>query len=212
MPRKPIFETSRAQSTAVALATGLVLLGATGLAYVQARSGSGYNTPDDRVQRLAQPSAVGPQRSILIDLPVNWRTVESEPGRFVSSDPDKPARRLIFMSGSLNEQATPALSAKQFLEQQLDPSARKTFRPETEPMGFALANRGLFGVQLIGTSDGGQGRTREHMLACLTSDGRQFWWIYLTDTVEAGEDVQASLRANTLLLEQIYRSARVSQE
>lgn len=213
MPAKSVFKTWRAQSLAVAGVMGLVLLCATGLAYVQAGSGPGYlNNPTDRVHKLAQSNPGHAPVGILFDLPKGWNVPQESPGGLVLVDPDRPARRLSLVTIGLKEQATPAQMIYRFVQLHPDRSVRATLRPEAEPHGFTLADVGLSGAQFIGTSRDDQGRVRQHLFACLTPDGRQYWLIYLTDTVNPGEDAAESLRANARLLQAVYRSARVSED
>lgn len=213
MPPKPVFNSPRRQATAVAVLSGLFLIVATGLAKLQAGDRPAYlNTPTERAYRLTPPESTGTRRTILIDTPANWGVTESIPGRYVFIDPDRPVRSITLTTVRLQEQAGPAEMARHFFEQQLDPSDLATLRPVTEPRVITLADTGLRGAQFIGTSEDGRGRARQHLLACLTPDGGQYWIIYLTDTVEADEDPITELRANARMLQAMYRSARVMEE
>jgi hypothetical protein len=214
MPPPPLFKSSRIQTAAVAVVMGLFLLGAAGLAKLQAGSGPAYmNTPINREYKMPQSEQTGPRYAVLIDTPANWQTTDSEPGRFVAIDPEKTNRSITLITAYANEVATPTQAARLFFERQLDPSVRKTFRPVTEaPQEFVLNASGLQGAQFIGTSDSDGGTKRQHLLAVMTLDGRDFWWVYLVDTIDAGEDELVAMRMNVWLLQSVYRSARIVQE
>lgn len=213
MPPRPVFSSPRNQATAVAVLSGLFLVGVAGLAKLQAGDGPAYlNTPTERPYRLTQPQHTGAKRAILIDTPADWLVDESDPSRFIFTDPDRPARSITLTTGSLHEQPTPKVTSLQFFEQQLEPEVRETFEPIAEPFGFTLDDPGLVGVQLIGVSHHEDGGTRQHLLACLIHGGNEFWWIYLTDTVGADEDPVTELRANARMLQAMYRSAHVVRD
>lgn len=206
----PVFKSPRSQTTAVAVLSGLFLLGASALAKLQAGDGPAYlNTPPERPYRLTQPKQTGTKRTILIDTPADWLVDESDPSRFVFTDPDRPARRITLTTGSLTDQPAPAVTSFQFFEQQLDASVLKTFEPIAEPFAFTLDDPGLVGVQLIGMSRDDDGGTRQHLMACLIHGGNEFWWIYLTDKVGPDEEAVTELRANARMLQAMYRSAHV---
>lgn len=213
MPPPPRFQSPRAQTVAVAVIAGLFLLGATGLAKLQAGNGPAYfNTPIDRVQRLPQSGQAGSSYILLIDTPAHWQSSEHPSDQFIATDPDKPDRRITVLFTSYDEPVDPGQAALRFLEQQLDPAAKESFQPVSKPIVFSLPDVGLHGVQLIGVSQETDGRTRQHLLACLTFSGQHYWWIYLTDTVDVGGDEVQALRANVKLLQSVYRSARITQE
>ncbi len=212
MPPKPLFKSSRVQTVAVAVLMALFLLGATGLAKLQMGDGpASPNTPIDRKHEMSPPEAVDQQYAIVIETPAHWQTVQSEPGRFMAVDPDKPGRRITLIAGSASGTALPAVTVQRFLERQLDAAALETFQPVTEPMGFKLDDTGLIGVQFIGNSNAGEGKTQQHLIACLMYGGR-YWWVYLTDTVDADGDEHEAMRANVWLLQSVYRSAKIVQE
>ena len=213
MPPKPVFSSPRLQATAVAALAGLLLLGATGLAKLQAGDGPAYlNTPPERPYRLTQPKQTGDKRTILIDTPADWLVDETDPTRFVFTDPDRPERRITLTTGSLRDQPVPDVASLQFFEQQMEPAARETFEPIAKPFTFTLDDPGLVGVQLIGVSHNDDGGTRQHLMACLVHGGNEFWWIYLTDTITPDEDALTELRANARMLQAMYRSAHVVQD
>lgn len=213
MPPPPVFKSPRTQTTAVAVLSAVLLIGAAGLAKLQAGDGPAYlNTPPDRPYRLTQPKRTGTTRTILIDTPADWIVDESDPARFVFTDPDRPARSITLTIGSPREQPAPAVTSLQFFQQQLDPSVRQTFEPIAEPFGFTPDDPSLVGVQLIGVSRDDDGGTRQHLLACLIHGGTEFWWVYLTDTVAPDEDALTELRANARMLQAMYRSAHVVQD
>lgn len=213
MPPKPVFQSPRSQTTAVAVLSALFLVAATGLAKLQAGDGPAYlNTPPERPYRLTQPKHTGTKRTILIDTPADWIVDESDPTRFVFTDPDRPARTITLTTGTLPDQPAPVTTSLQFFEQQLDPSARETFEPIAKPFAFTLEDAGLAGVQLIGVSHNDDGGTRQHLLACLIHGGNEFWWIYLSDTLTPDDDALTELRANARMLQAMYRSAHVVQD
>ncbi len=214
MPPKPVFKSPRSQSFAVAGLMGLVLLGATGFAYLQAGDGPAYlNTPIDRVHQLAQPQPGENTKSVVsFDLPDGWNMPEQDQSKVVLTDPDKPDRQLTVFTIALQEPATPAEMIYRFVQRHPDPSVRDTLRPAAEPFGFALGDAGLMGAQYIGTSTDGQGPARQHLLACLTLNAQQYWLIYLTDSPGPGVDAAVSLGANARLLQEVYRSARVTEK
>ncbi len=190
----------------------LFLLCAVGLARLQTGGGQAHpDTPTDRKYEMPQPESVGRHRSIEIETPARWVSVDSPPGRFVWSDPQKPTRSLTLQSASADEAASPALAAQQFFEQHLGATAHETIKL-AEPMGFTLEETGLSGVQFIGTRTGEDGSTQSHLLACLTLKGRYAWWVYLTDTVDAGGDEQEVMRANVWLLKSVYSSIRIVED
>ncbi len=198
---------------AVACLMGLVLVCVTGLAYVQAGSGPGYlKNPIERVHKLEQPDNGNRPLGILFDLPEGWDVPEEDQGGLALVDPDRPARRLSLVTIGLKEQATPAQMIYRFVQLHPDPSVRATLRPAAEPFGFSLDNVGLSGAQFIGTSQDNTGRVSQHLFACLSPDGRQYWLIYLTDAVDSSEDAVESLRANARMLQAVYQSARVSED
>lgn len=116
------------------------------------------------------------------------------------------------MAGAGDQSASAPQILLRFLEHHLDKQALKTFRPVGEPQGFTLEGTDLTGAQLLGISSLDNGRTRQHLVVCLTYGGQYFWCIYLTDTVEADQDQEAALRANYRLLSAVSRSARIVQE
>ncbi len=213
MPPKPMFSSPRNQATAVAVLSGLFLLGATGLAKLQAGDGPAYlNTPPQRPYRLTQPKQTGTIRTIRIDTPANWNVDDSDPARFVFTDPDRPARSITLATGSLQQQPTASATSLEFFRQQLEPSVRETFEPIAEPFAFTLDDPALVGVQLIGVSRNDDGSARQHLLACLIHGGNEFWWVYLTDTAGPDEDAVTELRANARMLQAMYRSAHVVRD
>ncbi len=213
MPPKPVFKSPRVQSVAVAGLMGLVLLGATGLAYLQAGDGPAYlNTPISRVHQLAQPTPENSNSVVAFDLPDGWDMPEHDQSNVVLTDPDRPDRQLTLVTISLSDQATPAQMIYRFVKHHPDPSVRATLRPAAEPFGFSLADTGLLGAQFIGTSTDEQDRVRQHLFACLTPNGQQYWLIYITDAAGPDADAVESLGANARLLQAVYRSARVAKE
>ncbi len=196
------------QSIAVAVLMAVFLVGATGLARLQAGDGSDFlNT-----RKMPEPQISEQRQALLIDTPSHWETVEDEPGRFVASDPDKPQRRISLVTMTADEKASPLPAAERFLDEQLDSTARRTFRHLGEPLTISGRDTALRGVQFIGASTDGQGNGHLHLLACLTLEDRYYWWVYLTDPIDLDEDDSDVLRADLRLLESVYRSARIVRE
>lgn len=213
MPPQPLFSSTRAQSTAVAVLAGTLLLAATGVAKIQAGDRPAYlNTPTERIYRLTRPQQTDARQTILIDTPANWQLARDDPNRIMLTDPSRPTRGITLSSSGLNEPAAAALSSPQFFMRQIDPVSRATFEPVTQPFGFMLGDTGLSGAQLVGLSQEEDGRIRQHLLACLMHGGSDIWWVYLTDVVEHDEDADAVLHANVRMLQTMYRSAHVDRE
>jgi hypothetical protein len=211
MPPKSLFKSNRTQSLAVALVMALVLVCVTGLASLQAGSGPLTTTNKYELQQSA-PVGTSEPGTIQFNLPEGWEMSRRDQGGLVLVDPDRPSRQLNLVTVVISEQATPEQMIYRFIELHPDPSFRATLRPASQPFAFSLAETGLRGAQFIGTSDDDDGMVREHLLACLSPDGVHYWLIYLTDTVASDSDVGESLRANTRLLQLVYRSARVAKE
>lgn len=213
MPPKPLFKTSRIQTVAVAVLMALFLLAATGLAKLQTGRGqSATSKPVDRAHEIYQSESVDAQHTIVIETPSHWRTEQSVPGRFVASDPANPTRSITLLAALPSDADAPVQAARRFFEQHLQAPARDTFTIQNEPMGFASEETGLSGIQFHGTSVAQDGTTQQHLLAYVTLRGKYFWWVYLTDTVRAGDNENEVLRANIRLLQSMYRSIRVAQE
>ena len=209
MPPQPLFQSARNQTIAVAGLMAVFLLCATGLAKLQAGDGSRFlNT-----RKLPEPtSSSGQNLSLLIDTPAHWQTIEDKNGHFVAADPDKPTRRITLTSMSADEKASPVHAAEQFLDKQLDTTARQTYHSLSEPITVTNHASGLRGVQFIGASHDEQGVVHLHLLACLTLGGKYYWWVYLTDPLPPGETHSQALQTDLRLLKNVYRSARIVKQ
>lgn len=209
MPPKPIFESSRAQCTAVAVTTGLILLGSTGLACLQAGSGVAY--ADDAnyglVHRQTQPDTPGLSGELLLNLPNDWIRHGDDPNALLLTDPDRPTRRISIVMADLNNPAPPVQVLKSFITRLPDPSARRTLRPASAPFEFSSINGQFRGAEFIGFSGEDDAQAGQHLFACLTNDGRRYWLIHLSDAPGPDDDPARSLRDNARLLREIYQSA-----
>ena len=193
MPPPPIFKSTRVQSVAVAVVMALVLLGATGLASLQAGSGPDYlNKSTIRKLQQTQPIDESSPGTFHFNLPDGWAVIENDQGGLTLVDPKREERRLNLLTVVTRD--------------------KTTLQPAAQPFVFTLTETQLRGAQFIGISTDDTGMVREHMLACLSPDGYHYWLIYLTDSVQADSDIKESLRVNTRLLQEVYRSARESTE
>ncbi len=189
----------------------LVLVCVTGLASLQAGSGPDYlSTSTRQTIRQAVPESTKTPSTFQFNLPDGWAESDNDHGAVVLIDPNRPNRRLSLVTVVISEKASPDQMITRFIKSHPDPSFRATLRPAAQPFVFSLTESGLHGAQFIGISDNDEGMVREHLLACLSPDGIHYWLIYLIDTVERDSDVGESLRANTRLLQTVYRSARIA--
>lgn len=213
MPPPPIFKSTRVQSVAVAVVMALVLLGATGLASLQAGSGPDYlNKSTIRKLQQTQPIDESSPGTFHFNLPDGWAVIENDQGGLTLVDPKREERRLNLLTVVTRDKTQPEQMVIRFIELHPDPSFRATLQPAAQPFVFTLTETQLRGAQFIGISTDDTGMVREHMLACLSPDGYHYWLIYLTDSVQADSDIKESLRVNTRLLQEVYRSARESTE
>lgn len=211
MPPKPIFESSRAQSTAVAVTTGLILLGSTGLAYLQAGTGSAY-AHDGLAHRQTQPDTPSRSGKLLLDLPNDWISQGDDPNSLLLIDPDRPTRRVSIITARLNNPTPPVQVLRSFITRLPDPSARRTMRPASAPFEFSSIDGEFRGAEFIGFSGEDDAQAGQHLFACLTNDGRRYWLIHLSDIPGPDDDPARSLRENARLLREIYQSAHFKYE
>jgi len=209
MPPAPIFKSFRSQSVAVALASALLLLGSTGLAYLQAGSPSplitGAHSPSPR------PSAP-PAPKLWLNHPDSWTRTETAPDTAVLTDPDRPARQLRIITLRSREKISPEQMLEQCILTRIDASARQTMQQPFPRIVFASNEFGFAGAEFLGVSQTADGSASDgyyqlHLLACLSNDGVNYWLLYLTDTTPA-QDLEPSLKANATRLRAIYQSAR----
>ncbi len=213
MPPQPLFKSERVQFAAVAVIAGTLLLGVTGLAKLQAGDRHAYlKTPINQRQTMPEPDRTEHNPAITIETPSDWQTIHNEPGLLVTADPSKPDRQVTLATLKAGEQNDPVQAAKQFLAKHIDEAELKTFKLISDPMSITIADTGLKGIQFIGTTTGVENAQRLHMLACLTLDGKLFWWVYLTDTVEPGENQDELLSVNINHLQYMYMSAKIVEE
>jgi len=214
MPPAPIFKSSRSQSAAVALASALVLLGATGLAYLQAGS------PDPLItgaHSTAPRTARSPAPKLWLNHPDSWTRTETAPDTAVLTDPSRPARQLRIITLQSRDKVSPEQMLDRCILTRIDASDRQTMRQPFPRIVFASNEFGFAGAEFLGirlTDEGSEsdGQYEQHLLACLSNDGVNYWLLYLTDTTTPGEDIEQSLKTNATLLRAIYQSARFKSE
>jgi len=206
MPPEPIFKSSRSQSAAVALLTAMILLGSAGLAYLQAgdKGPSNSRTPNP-------PSS--PAQELRLSHPKDWLRTQSAPGTTVLADPDRPARQLRIIHLQSGQPTPPEQMLDRCISTRINASARETLRQSYPRIVFTSDEFGFTGAEFLGIShadesSGPQDSYEQHLLACLSNDGVNYWLLYLTDTTVSGEDIEQSLKHNTSLLRAVYRSAR----
>lgn len=210
MPPEPILKSSRAQSAIVAVVAGLVLLGSMGVAYLQA----GGKVPSSRSTRNppvqpAFPSAQG----LSLNYPKDWIRTQTKPDTTVLTDPNRPARQLRIILLQSRQPTPPEQMIEQCIQTQIDASVRQTLRQPYPRVVFTSNEFGFAGAEFLGISllDGGpqpEGSYEQHLLACLSNDGINYWLLYLTDTTVPGEAIEQSMEKNATLLRAIYQSVR----
>lgn len=212
---QPIFKSSRAQSAAVAVATAFVLLGATGLAYLQTPGEAPYGEVAENPRQIpswAHPAPTGQAGTLLLDLPKDWSRRQTSPGSVTLTDPHRPTRRLTVLTIQLNQQTPPRQLLQRFIAEQVDPTLLKTIKQAAPAIEFKISETGLIGAEFIGlggAADRDDARPAlQLLLACLTPDGNRYWLLSLTDQLDPGADPEQALRENIDLIRSIYRSAR----
>ncbi len=215
MPSQPIFRSSRAQSVAVAAATGLILLCAAGLAYLQAGDGTGNQRDRSGQARRSPAEHTGHPTpgSLSLDLPKDWNQQEDIPDTVALTDPDRPSRHLLITTLRIAQRTSPKQLLQQFIAGKLGPRPPRGLSQAAPAIEFSIVDHGLSGAEFIGVSDASEEPTSpqppmQHLIACITADGTYYWLIYLRDTLDAADDPRQTLQANAALLRTIYQSAR----
>jgi len=210
MPPQPIFKSSRSQTAAVAAISALVLLGSTGLAYLQAGGKA-----RQALNPVAQPTAPRTQE-LRLNYPKDWQPTQDSSHSTVLTDPGRPLRQLKIINLQNKQKTAPDIVMDRYIQTQIDTATRETLHQQPPRIIFTSDEFGFAGVEFLGIRYEGDGEEpptsyEQHLLACLSNDGVSYWILYLTDTTSP-QDIEQSFKDNTTLLRAIYRSARFADE